>query len=109
MLDIVWVADNEETEQIGLEELIDRSGLRHLENEERCLKVVYRREQIEKSLHLPRSFDGINYGQFDVVENCSADAGKTLPLNPPYERGLSEAVHRGCEVEPEIFEVVSTG
>ena len=56
-------------------------------------------------MHLPRSFDGIDNGQFEVVEDCNADAGKTLPLNLPREQGLPEAVHRGCKVEPEIFEV----
>ncbi len=106
LLDIVWVADNEKTEQIGLKELVDRSGLVHLEEETRCLRIVYKRDETEKDLHLPRSFDGIDYAQFDVVENCNADAGKTLPLSLPHEQGLPEAVHRGCTVKPEVFEVV---
>jgi len=104
-LDIVWVSNSEEFEQISLKDLVDRLGLENLENEKRCLKVVYQRSKVEKSLHLPRSFDGIDNGQFEVVENCKADAGKTLPLNLPHEQGLPEAVHRGCKVEPEIFEV----
>lgn len=106
-LDIVWVADSEDSEQIGLRELVDRLGLANLEEEERCLKIVYKRDEAKKNLHLPRSFDGIDNGQFEVVENCKADAGKTLPLNLPREQGLPEAVHRGCKVEPEIFEVES--
>ncbi len=104
-LDIVWVADNEKSEQIGLRELVDRLGLANLEAEERCLKIVYKRDKAKKNLHLPRSFDGIDQGRFEVVEDCNADAGKTLPLNLPHEQGLPEAVHRGCKVEPEIFEV----
>ncbi len=104
-LDIVWVADSENSEQIGLKELVDRLGLANLEEEERCLKIVYKRDEAKKNLHLPRSFDGIDQGQFEVVEDCNADAGKTLPLNLPHEQGLPEAVHRGCKVEPEIFEV----
>ncbi len=104
-LDIVWVADNEKTEQIGLRELVERLGLANLEEEERCVRIVYKRNKAKKDLHLPRSFDGIDNGQFEVVEDCNADAGKTLPLNLPHEQGLPEAVHRGCKVEPEIFEV----
>ena len=104
-LDIVWVADNEKSEKIGLKELVDRLGLDNLENEVRCLKIVYKRGKAKNSLHLPRSFDGIDNGRFDVVEDCNADAGKTLPLNLPHEQGLPEAVHRGCNVEPDIFEV----
>ena len=105
-LDIVWVADNEKSEQIGLKELVDRLGLANLEAEVRCLKIVYKRDKAKKNLHLPRSFDGIDNGQFEVVEDCNADAGKTLPLNLPREQGLPEAVHRGSKVETEIFEVV---
>ncbi len=104
-LDIVWVADNEKSEQIGLQELVDRLGLLNLKNEKRCLKIVYKRDKAKKNLHLPRSFDGIDNGRFDVVENCKADAGKTLPLTLPQEQGLPEAVHRACSVEPEMFEV----
>jgi hypothetical protein len=104
-LDIVWVADNEKTEQIGLKDLVVRLGLDNLKTEKRCLKIVYVRGKLEKSLHLPRSFDGIDNGQFEVVEDCKADAGMTLPLNLPPEQGLSEAVHRGCKVEPEILKV----
>lgn len=104
-LDIVWVSNSEESEQISLKDLVDRLGLENLENEKRCLKVVYQRSKVEKSLHLPRSFDGIGQGRFEVVEDCNANAGKTLPLNLPHEQGLPEAVHRGCKVEPEIFEV----
>ena len=103
--DIVWVADSENSEQIGLRQLVDKLGLANLEEEERCLKIVYKRNKAKKNLHLPRSFDGIDNGQFEVVEDCNADAGKTLPLNSPHEQGLPEAVHRGCKVEPEIFEV----
>jgi len=106
-LDIVWVADNEKSEQIGLKELVDRLGLKGLEKESRCIRIVYRRDKAKKDLHLPRSFDGIDNGQFEVVEKCEAVAGKTLPLNLPREQGLPEAVHRGCTVEPEIFEVES--
>lgn len=104
-LDIVWVADSKKSGRIGLKELIDRLGLANLEEEDRCLKIVYKREKAKKNLHLPRSFDGIDNGQFEVVEDCNADAGKTLPLNLPHEQGLPEAVHRGCKVKPEIFEV----
>ena len=104
-LDIVWVADNEESYEISLKELVDRLGLCNLENEERCLRILYKRDKVKKNLHLPRSFDGIDNGGFEVVENCKADAGKTLPLNLPPEQGLPEAVHRGGKVEPEIFEV----
>jgi len=104
-LDIVWVADSENSEQIGLRELVDRLGLANLEEEERCLKIGYRRDKVKKNLHLPRSFDGIDQGRFEVVEDCKADAGKTRPLKLPREQGLPEAVHRGCKVEPEIFEV----
>ena len=104
-LDIVWVADNEESQRIGLKELVDRLGLENLEKERRCLKIAYKRNKVKKNLHLPRSFDGIDQGRFEVVEDCKADAGKTLPLNLPHEQGLPEAVHRGCKVEPEIFEV----
>jgi len=106
-LDIVWVADSEKSEQIGLRELVDRLGLTNLEEEERCLRIVYKRDKAKKNLHLPRSFDGIDNGQFKVVEDCKADAGKTLPLNLPTEQGLPEAVHRACRVEPEVFEVGS--
>jgi len=104
-LDIVWVADNEKSERIGLKELVDRLGLAHLEEEERCLKIVYKRDKAKKNLHLPRSFDGIDNGQFELVEDCNECAGKTKPLNLPHEQGLEEAVHRGCKVEPELFEV----
>ncbi len=104
-LDIVWVADSEKSDQIGLRELVDRLGLAHLEKEKRCLKIVYKRDKAEKNLHLPRSFDGIADGQFEVVEDCNAETGKTLPLKLPPEQGLPEAVHRGCRVEQEIFEV----
>lgn len=104
-LDIVWVADSKKSGRIGLKELVDRLGLANLEEEDRCLKIVYKREKAKKNLQLPRSFDGIDNGQFEVVEDCNADAGKTLPLNLPREQGLPEAVHRGCKVEPEIFEV----
>ncbi len=104
-LDIVWITDNEKSEQIALKELVDRLGMCNLEEEERCLKIVYKRYKAKKNLHLPRSFDGIDQGQFEVVENCKADAGKTLPLTLPHEQGLPEAVHRGCKIEPEIFEV----
>jgi hypothetical protein len=79
--------------------------LENLEKERRCLKIVYKRDKLKKNLHLPRSFDGINQGRFEVVEDCNADAGKTLPLNLPQEQGLPEAVHRGCRVEPEIFKL----
>lgn len=104
-LDIVWISDSEKSEQIGLKELVDRLGLANLEEEERCLKIVYKRNKAKKNLHLPRSFDGIDQSQFEVVENCKADAGKTLPLTLPHEQGLPEAVHRGCRIEPEVFEV----
>lgn len=105
LLDIVWVTDNEKTEQIDLNELIDRLGIVGLKEDERCLKLVYKRKNTKKDLHLPRSFDGIDNCQFELVENCKANSGKTLPLNLPPEQGLPEAVHRGCKVEPEIFEV----
>jgi len=104
-LDIVWVADSKKSGRIDLKELVDRLGLANLEEEDRCLKIVYKREKAKKNLQLPRSFDGIDNGQFEVVEDCNADAGKTLPLNLPREQGLPEAVHRGCRVEPEIFKV----
>lgn len=104
-IDIVWITDHEDSGEIGLKGLVDRLGLAHLEDEERCLRIVYRRDGTIKDLHLPRSFDGIDNGQFDVVENCNADAGKTLPLHLPREQGLSEAVHRACEVVPEQFAV----
>ncbi len=104
-LDIVWITDSKKTERIGLKELVDRLGLVNLEKEKRCLKIVYKRDKAEKNLHLPRSFDGIANNQFEVVEDCNADAGKTVPLNLMREQGLPEAVHRGCKVEPEIFEV----
>lgn len=98
-LGIVWVADNKKSEQIGLKELVDRLGLANLEKEERCLKIVYKRNKAKKNLHLPRSFDGIDQGRFEVVEDCKANAGKTLPLNLPPEQGLPEAVHRGGRLE----------
>jgi len=104
-LDVVWVADNEKTEQIDPKELVDRLGLDNLENEERCLKIGYKRDEAKKPLHLPRCFDGINQGRFEVVEDCNADAGKTAPLSLPREQGLPEAVHRGCKVTPEILVV----
>ncbi len=104
-LDIVWVADSEKSEQIDLRALVDRLGLANLEKERRCLKIAYKGDKAKKNLHLPRSFDGIDNGQFEVVEDCKADAGKTIPLNLPCEQGLPEAVHRGCRVEPEIFTV----
>jgi hypothetical protein len=103
--DIVWISDSEKSEKIDLKELVDRLGLANLEYEERCLKIVYKRDKTKKNLHLPRSFDGIDQDLFEVVEDCKADAGKTIPLNLPREQGLPEAVHRGCKVEPEIFEV----
>ena len=62
-------------------------------------------KKAKRNLHLPRSFDGIANNQFEVVEDCNADAGKTVPLNLMREQGLPEAVHRGCKVEPEIFKV----
>lgn len=105
LLDVVWVADNEGSEQIDLMDLIDRLGIVDLEDDERCLKLVYKRKKTKKDLHLPRSFDGIDNSQFELVENCKANSGKTLPLNLPPEQGLPEAVHRGCKVKPEIFEV----
>lgn len=104
-LDIVWAADNSIIEKVDLASLVDRLGLIQLESEERCLKIVYDRGSTGKQVHLPRSFDGINWAGFDVVEDCDADSGKTLPLNLPHEQGLPEAVHRGCKVKPEIFEV----
>jgi len=104
-LDIVWVSDSEKSEKISLRDLVDRLGLANLENEERCLKIVYKRHEAKKNLHLPRSFDGIDHGRFEVVEDCKADSGKTIPLNLPLEQGLPEAVHRGCKIKPELFEV----
>ncbi|TKJ36234.1 MAG: hypothetical protein CEE38_12520 [Planctomycetes bacterium B3_Pla] len=107
LLDIVWVTDAEESGQIGSGELVDRLGLTPLAEAERCLKIVYKREKAKKNLHLPRSFDGIDQGPFEVVEDCNADAGKTVPLSLPREQGLPEVVHRGCRVKPEIFTVES--
>jgi hypothetical protein len=104
-LDVVWVVNNEDSKKIGLKELVNRLGLVNLENERRCLKIAYKRDIAKKNLHLPRSFDGIDNSQFEVVDNCKADAGKTIPLNSSTGQGLPEAVHRGCKVKPDIFEV----
>lgn len=101
-LGVVLVTDYEIVKDSlhDLEDLVDKLGLRNLVNEDRCVLCVYERNDIGISLHLPRSFDGLDNPQFEIVEDCRADAGKTLPLSLPREQGLPEAVHKKCEIIP---------
>jgi len=48
-LDIVWVTDSKKSGRIGLKELVDKLGLAILEEEERCLKIIYKREEVKKT------------------------------------------------------------
>jgi hypothetical protein len=104
-LNVVWVASANSLAQFSLRELVDRLGLINLAAENRCLILVYRHITTREKLHLPRSFDGIDCLQFRPVRQCSADSGRTLPLTLAAQDGLPEAVHRNCEVKPEVFAV----
>jgi len=83
-LGLVWATDYKIAENLlyDLDQLVDKLGLRNLVNEDRCVLCVYARSDISSSLHLPRSFDGLDNPQFDIIEDCKADAGKTQPLTP---------------------------
>jgi len=99
---IVWVTDFGTVENLmdDIDGLTDRLGLTNFVDETKCVVCVYERGAIGLSLHVPRVFDGWGCMQFALVEDCSAKAGMTKPLNST-EQGLAEAVHRKCTVVPE--------
>jgi len=108
-LGVVLATDYEVVKDVlyDLDDLVDKLGLRNLVNEKLCVIFVYKRNDIGSSLHLPRSFDGLDCPQFEIVEDCKADAGKTLPLSLPHEQGLPEVVHKECEIIPEQWKLRS--
>ena len=107
-LGIVWATDYKIVGNFlsDLDKLIDKLGLKNLVNEERCVLCVYDRSDTGSLLHLPRSFDGLNNTRFEIVDDCNADFGKTLPLNP-HEQGLPEAVHKKCKIIPKQWKLRS--
>ncbi len=107
-LDIVWVADFNNCESLlsGVRDLLIILGLDTLLNEKKdmCLILQYTRSKLVESLHVPRAFDGIGSPQFQVQSDCDAYHGITKPLENGYD-GLPEAIHRGCKVKLEVFDV----
>lgn len=104
--DIVLATDYDivKNELTDLSTLVDRLGLDNLVNEKRCVVCVYNRSKIGVVVFLPRSFDGLSYNQFELVDDCDAESGKTKPLST-HEQGLPEGVHKGCDVIPEQWKL----
>lgn len=108
-LSIVWVTDYEVAEDLldDLEGLVDRLGLTNLVDESYCVVCVHNRKDIGLSIHVPRMFEGWDSMQFELVEDCAAQSGKTKPLTLGVEQGLPEAVHKKCEIIPEQWKLRS--
>jgi len=105
-MDIVWVTDFQHVEPLlgDLANLLDRLGL-PLWVADRCVIIAYNRIETGKTLHVPRSLDGMGWAEFDLVEDCSAEMGRTKPRTLPGRMGLPEAVHRGCMIQPNRWEM----
>ena len=101
-LRIVWVTDFRAVEQLldRVSVVADRLGM-DLKGENRWVTFVYNRKGLRCSLRVPRSLDGIDKPRFQLVEDCSAKAGRTAPMTAK-EAGLPEAVHRGCRAKAKM-------
>ena len=106
-LQIVWVTDRYEALPVmsDWKLLSDRLGRPSDGVEARCIFCGYNRNATGRTLHVPRVLDAIGRAEFEVNEDCSAEAGKTSPIARLPEEGLPEAVHRSCEVVPELWEL----
>lgn len=106
-LQIVWVTDRDEAAPLldDWEQLSDLLGRPSGGAEARCIFCGYNRSATGRTLHVPRVLDAIGIAEFEVNEDCSAEAGKTRPITRPPEEGLPEAVHRSCEVVPDLWEL----
>ncbi len=107
-IDVVWVTDFERVEPLfdDFAGLLDRLGWSEAASDMgRCVVVAYHREQVGRTIHVPRSLDAMGHPEFDVIEDCSAEMGMTKPITAPREMGLPEAVHRGCTVVPSRWEM----
>lgn len=104
-LGICFVTDKAYLELSDIRMAFDRFGLDNFDlgKDKYYVLCVYKRDKIDKTLHLPRVFDAINQRAFFLEKDCNALYGKTRPLTCPPEQGIPEAVHRKCSVEPEIF------
>lgn len=105
-LQVVWVTDFARIETLlnDLPQIANRLGLQA----DRYILCAYNREDTDRSLQVPRALDGVDNPGFQVVVDCSADYGRTRPVNGPPEQGLPEAVHRSCSIVPRRWELGPT-
>jgi len=65
-----------------------------------CVELRYDRSKLPDSspLHVPTSFDGIDFEPFRPNPRCADPHGLTNPVDPGVGPGFPEAVHGPCEV-----------
>lgn len=83
--------------------LLGRLGIEKLNN--LCLVIIYERNDLKRTLHVPRVFDAIDLPKFRPVSDCSAPSGKSLPVDGNIKEGLPEAVHRYSVVKLKVLEI----
>ncbi len=95
---IAWVADAADVpwQDDRLRPVLRRLGLPHFEHDIWVLMLRYNRNDLNRTLHVPRAFDGINCPGFAVQTDCDAPTGMTRPTPEAGEGSLGypEAVHR---------------
>ena len=106
LLDLVWVADENQVRRIAQDDALgaaDRLGLegqhRALQAGDPCVGFRYDRSVLGVGLHVPRVLDAIDSDWFQPTTDCSAACGRTRPLNGPADNGLDEAVHGRLELQ----------
>lgn len=106
LLGIAWITDGDHNDVDDLKNspdiLVDRLGLEHHMSNNHCLLLSYGKNENSIRINLPRVFDGIDWGKFNLIDDCEADAGLTEPVNTEEYNGLPEAVHEKQTVNGSI-------
>lgn len=106
---ITWVADAADMpwQDPTLRPALRRLGLPHFEQEAWVLILRYNRNDLNRTLHVPRALDGINCPGFAVQTDCDAPTGMTKPTPEAGEGALGypEAVHRTTMMNTSVIDL----